>query len=57
MALIAINNKQAIATNLSYLCMLIKVLYPRKTKLISGPAILRYPNNLVLGYIAVLVLA
>ena len=53
----AINNKQAIATNLSCLCMLIKVLYPRKTKLISSLAILRYPNNLVLGYIAVLVLA
>jgi hypothetical protein len=56
-ALMTVNNEQAVGANLLCLCVLIKVLYLRKTKLISRPAVLRDPNNLVMGYIASLVLA
>jgi hypothetical protein len=56
-ALIAVNNKQLVATNYSLLCMPIKVLQLRKPKLISRLAVVRDTNNLVVRYISVLVLA
>jgi hypothetical protein len=55
MALIAVNNKQSVAANHSLLCMPIKVLQPRKPKLISRPAVIRDTNNPVVGYISVLI--
>jgi hypothetical protein len=54
-ALIAVNNKQSVATNYSLLCIPIKVLQLRKPKLISRPAVVRDTNNPVVGYISVLV--
>ena len=56
MALIAINNKQAVRAYSARLCMLIKVLQPRKPKLIYYLAIVANPNNLVLNTTVVAVL-
>lgn len=48
-ALMAIDNKQAVAAHNPPLCLLIKVLQPLQAKLICCPAVLRDCNNPVLG--------
>lgn len=48
-ALMAVDNKQSVATDYLPLCMLIKVLQPLKTKLVSGPAILRDRDYPIVG--------
>ena len=55
-ALITVNNQQAIAANNPLLCMLVKVLQLLKTKLICCLPILRDSNNLILRQVLFLVL-
>jgi hypothetical protein len=53
---VTVNNQQTVGANSARLYMLVKVLQPVKTKLISSPAVLRDGNNPVLGQGIVLVL-
>ena len=47
-ALMAVNNQQAVETNTTLLCMRVKVFQPGQTKLISSSTVSRDPNNPVL---------
>jgi hypothetical protein len=54
-ALVAINNEQAVLSNSAPLCMLIKVLQPLQAKLICCPAVPRDCNTLIVRYTTLLV--
>jgi hypothetical protein len=45
-----------VGSSSTFLCVLVKVLQPVKTKLISSPAVLRDGNSPILGQVVVLVL-